>query len=343
MLNVVIVGAGSGVAPDHYAAFSTVEGVKVVGAVDIVPAVREQVATQWGVPAYESVAELRERSRQVHLAVICVRDDLHAEVASATLDAGWHTLIEKPMTTSRSESALLFRQAERRGVYVGVGLQRRYMTAGIAELAHGGAIGKITQVHAYWRRLDAGPAWRAGLDSRGGVLADLGVHLLSQGDDLRRTATPVQVTARAWWPPVHGSEYAGMVVVDYDDGGSLAVNAEYGRATKTGTDESRLEVVGSRGDIDARLLTQEGRCAARRHRPVLRLSDTCARRVRHLRRLPTVPECHLLLARHVVQAVRNGEPASADDVQREIRLMGILDGAYESLKNGGAPVKLGHG
>jgi predicted dehydrogenase len=335
---VVIIGAGSDVAADHHGAFQSLSGVEVVAAVDTAVDARARAASQWRVPVYPTVADLANAGQQVDLAVVCVRDVLHAEIAGQALAAGWHTLVEKPMTTSLAEARALFDDAAVRGLYLAVGLQRRYQTRALCKFRP--LLGDVREVHAHWRRYRGMPHWRAGERKHGGVIADLAVHLFSQAEDVLAAAAPVRVTARAPCKPRGRVEDAALVLVDYDDGALLTVSVAYDRLVTGLRDETSLHVIGAGAEVDAPLLTVEDRPQAYRRRPVLseRTNDGPTRR--RVPRLRTVPECHRSLAEDVVRAVRQNRSASREEVRRELRLMALVEAAYGSLDAGGDPITL---
>ena len=341
IINVAVIGAGSGVAPRHFAAFNAVDGARVVAGVETDDARRAEVAARYGVPMFDSTRELAESGLPIDLVVVCVRDSMHAEVVGDAVIQGWHVLCEKPLAEDRRQAEVLFRMAERQGVYLGDGLQRRYMTPQIDRLAADGTLGGLRRVDAFWFRHDGMPEWRKLLQRRGGVLADLGTHLLSQTVPLFGSAAAVRVTTRASSVMSGaGVEDEALVIIDFEGGGLLTIQCAFDRTLEAGRDEVGLLVVGDHGEISTPLLTGETEEEAGRLLPVLRERTPEGVVRRELDRLRTVGECHLQLAAYVVAGVRLGGSTPQAEVDFELRLMGLLDAAYASAIRGGEPVLL---
>jgi predicted dehydrogenase len=185
------------------------------------------------------------------------------------------------------------------------------------------------------------PDWRRELQGRGGVLADLGTHLLSQTLPLFGGAAPVRVTTRASSRMSGaGVEDEALVLVDFEGGGLLKIESAFDRTLADDRDDVALLVVGTEAEVEARLLTGEGADEAQRMAPVVRSRTENGVTVRDLARLRTVGECHLALAEHVVEAVRLGGATPQAEIDDELLLMELLDAAYASANRNGEPVVL---
>jgi Oxidoreductase family, NAD-binding Rossmann fold len=68
-------------------------------------------------------------SRMVDLASVCTPPGTHAEIAARLLDAGVHTLCEKPMATSLKECDAILAAARRSGAVLSVVAQNRFTTS----------------------------------------------------------------------------------------------------------------------------------------------------------------------------------------------------------------------
>lgn len=339
-VRVAIVGAGSrGVADDHRAAFGALPDAAVVAGVDLDPAARDRVAAAWGVPVYGSLQQLA-RSRAVDLVVVCAPDRLHHQLAAEALDHGWAVLVEKPLAESVTDATDLYERAAARGLYLGVATQRTYMHPEIDALAANRTYGRARHIEAWWLRREPGPDWRTRLVSRrGGVLADLGSHVVGHADGLLARTEPTSVTAHLWRPAENRVDTYALLHVGYADGSVARLTLGWGDHLTAG-EHAGLTVRWSLGAVSARLLTVETPAEAARYAPVVHTGGPDRPHTARLGRLRTVPECATALARHVVDAVRRGGPAPADERQRAMRVMRILDAAYRSSDQGGAPVVL---
>ncbi len=114
---------------------------------------------------------------------ICLPHSLHAKVALASLEAGKHVLVEKPLTLTLGEADRIIETAKGRGLKLMVAENMRFVRA--YEVAKGlidkGEIGKISYARAY----AGGPNdqlmdpkdWRGKLDlAGGGTMIDDGIH-----------------------------------------------------------------------------------------------------------------------------------------------------------------------
>lgn len=345
LVRVAVIGAGSCVAPRHFQSFVPQAGAQLVAGVEANDETRRQIEAARGIPMFDSMARLARSGLQLDLAVVCVPDALHAEIAAqALVDHHWNVMCEKPLADDETKARMLYQLAQREGLYLCHALQRRYMTPQIDRLVAEGAIGDVRFVEVTWLRHAGMPAWRRALRSRGGVLSDLGVHALGHGLAALGPARPVRVTTRVSSAATSAAvEDEALVLADFDGDASLMLTVAFDRTLDPADgDRVRLCVVGRSGEIEAELLTWESATQAEAKRPQLRLRTNAAGvDVRPLERLRTTTECHHEQAVQVVEAVRRGGPAPREEVVRELRLMGLLDATYRSAANDGRSVELG--
>lgn len=64
-------------------------------------------------------------------AIVAVPDHLHAEIATAVIEAGAHALVVKPLTTTRAETAALIALAQAKRVYGAVEFHKRWDEANL--------------------------------------------------------------------------------------------------------------------------------------------------------------------------------------------------------------------
>jgi len=203
-LKVGIVGTG-GMGRHHCDRFNEIPGVKVVAVHDVDAARAAEVAAKYQVPLVART--LDELLDAVDVVSVVTPDRFHAGPAIAALERGKHLLCEKPLSPTLSEAremARVARDAAKRGVVNMVNFSYRG-SGGFAkaiELARGGAIGQLRQVHSWYQQgwlstaryaLDAkvDALWRLSTGAgSGGVLGDLGCHILDMtsaiGGDIAR-------------------------------------------------------------------------------------------------------------------------------------------------------------
>jgi predicted dehydrogenase len=113
----------------HAQKYASMEGVELVGAVDIDLDRAVAVAAETGTAAYQDYRELLGRLDMVSVAV---PTSAHFQVANDFLDAGCHVLVEKPITQTLAEAEKLIELAKSRGVVLQVGHLERFNPAVLA-------------------------------------------------------------------------------------------------------------------------------------------------------------------------------------------------------------------
>ncbi len=336
LIHVAIIGAGSGVAPRHFDSFIEEMGARVVAGVENNDERRRLLEERFRgrIPMFDSMQQLATSGVHVDLVVVCVQDALHAEVAGrAMVEFGWNVLCEKPLADDYRKAQMLYKAAAEHGLYLGHALQRRYMTPEIHGLVASGDLGQVLRVQLLWHRHGGMPAWRKQLRARGGVLSDLGIHALSHGLPMFSPQRPERVMAMLSSVATGAAvEDDAFVLLEFLGGGLMHSDLAFDRPLAASTDdETLLYVLGTKGSIRASLLTYENEEQAALKRPVhLWTSADGERRERRLEPLLTTAQCHLMQARHAVEMVRRGGPAPAEERDRELGLLWLIDKAYES-------------
>src|ERR1700758_5757134 len=122
--------------------------------------------------------------KSINLVVVATPNDTHFSNTKASLEAGRHVVVDKPLTPTMAEAEELVRLAAGRGLLISVYQDRRWDGAflTVKKLMESGAIGKVAEYETRFDRfrLDAKPgAWREKPEfPAAGVLWDLGPHLI---------------------------------------------------------------------------------------------------------------------------------------------------------------------
>jgi predicted dehydrogenase len=145
-----------------------------------------------GVPearAYASVRALidneAKRTDRVDVIAVMTPNDSHHEICSLALDAGFHVICDKPLTTDLVSAVSLARKVKATGAefclthcYTGYPMVRQARA-----MVRAGAIGPIRQLHlqyvqGYLASEDVPPGWRLDPARIGGsmILIDIGTH-----------------------------------------------------------------------------------------------------------------------------------------------------------------------
>jgi scyllo-inositol 2-dehydrogenase (NADP+) len=122
--------------------------------------------------------------KSINVVVVATPNDTHYSYAKASLEAGRHVVVDKPMTPTMREAEELVRLAAARKLLISVYQDRRwdgaYLT--VKKLIDAGSLGKVAEYESRFDRfrLDGKPgAWREKADfPAAGVLWDLGPHLI---------------------------------------------------------------------------------------------------------------------------------------------------------------------
>jgi predicted dehydrogenase len=196
-LRLGLIGAGSR-GRELVRQFERVPGVVFAAACDVYP---HRFAELGGVARGPVVALSDHRAllerRDLDAVVVATPLHLHREHMVAALDAGFAVYGEKSLGHSVPDCDAILAAVERTGRPFQVGHQYRYapwFSRAVARI-EGGAIGKVTQIQAYWHRnsswrrpVPTGPGgkvdpalerlinWRLYRAFSGGLLAELGSH-----------------------------------------------------------------------------------------------------------------------------------------------------------------------
>jgi len=128
-----------------------------------------------------------ERAEDHELVVVAAPNEAHVELAARGIDAGLAVLVDKPLALTSEAARRLIERAERRGTALTVFHNRRWDSDQLT-LRRLIAEGSLGEVHRYesrferWRPQRRDDAWRETTppEGGGGVLLDLGTHLVDQ-------------------------------------------------------------------------------------------------------------------------------------------------------------------
>ncbi|CAN5879995.1 hypothetical protein BH23PLA1_BH23PLA1_39700 [soil metagenome] len=194
ILRIGIAGCGIS-ARIHAARLVSLDQVQIVGLVDpnlaSAKALAAELSSKSGggvesIPVFEDHRELLSELKPDVLGIFTPHR-AHYRPAMDGLQAGCHLFIEKPLSTNAQEANDIVKLAKGRGLIVAVGHQYRLQPSLIEARRHlrAGTIGKLRLISAImvapWLKTQAGPEgdWRSDPKiSGGGILADLGDHLL---------------------------------------------------------------------------------------------------------------------------------------------------------------------
>ena len=157
-------------------------------------------------------------NRGVEVVVISTVHSALAPLTKQAMLAGRHVLVEKPAGLSLAEVRDLRRVEQQTGVKVRVGFNHRYHPALLEaqRLLRSGALGELMFVrgrYGHGGRVGYDKEWRADVArSGGGVLIDLGVHLVDLAGVFLGPFTRVEghVTTSFWDMPVEDNAFVSL-------------------------------------------------------------------------------------------------------------------------------------
>jgi predicted dehydrogenase len=194
-----IIGYGLAGSTFHGPLISSTPGLTVATVVTRDAGRREQALRDHpGARVISAPDELWRLAEEHDFAVVAARNDAHVPLAERALDAGLPVVVDKPLAPSAEEAAALVEHAHTRGKLLTVFHNRRwdsdYLT--LRKLLEEGALGDVLRFESRferWRPQPRADAWRETTKSGqgGGVLLDLGTHLVDQALQLFGPVTEV--------------------------------------------------------------------------------------------------------------------------------------------------------
>jgi predicted dehydrogenase len=258
-----LVGYGNGGRHFHAPYIVAARGVELVGVVTRSSERRAELALDYpGMPAYDSLDDLIAAG--VDAVTITTPPETRRELVLAAVDAGVHVIADKPFAPTADAGRELAKAARAAGVALSVYQNRRWdpdirTLAGVIER---GELGEVWRVES---RFDLDEPGGLLTGPHGGMLRDVGVHLI---DQMRWLLGPVR-TAYAqldWVERAEGRVDVGFVVSLIHAGGARS----HLSATKINRNaEKELRAYGSDGAYIAHPTDAQARAIFAGRRPTL--------------------------------------------------------------------------
>ena len=270
-MRLVILGTG-GMAAQHARQFASIDGVNVVGGVDVDPIRLTTFNTTHGIPRAFGSLEAALNWGEFDAIANVTPDAIHHPTSIVALKAGKHVFCEKPLATDYGRALEMAETAEAAGLINMVNLTYRNVSQlqRAREIVTSGEIGAVKHVEASylqsWLVSKAWGDWRKEtqwlwrLSKRhgsNGTLGDIGIHILDfatygSGLDIEH------VFCRLMTFPKAEGDQIGEFVLDANDSFTMAVDFSNGalgviHATRWATghfNELRLRVYGEKGGVE---------------------------------------------------------------------------------------------
>lgn len=191
-MRLLILGTG-GMANNHAQHFAAIEGVELVGAVDVDPLRAKAFADQHGIPNVFTSLEDAIAWGGFDAATNVTPDRAHHPTTLALLAAGKHVMCEKPLAENYAKADEMARAAEASSLVTMVNLTYRNVAPlqKARDMVLAGEIGRVRHVEASylqswlvskaWGNWATESQWLWRLSTKhgsNGVLGDVGIHIL---------------------------------------------------------------------------------------------------------------------------------------------------------------------
>lgn len=270
-VNLGLIGAGT-VASLH-AEGAAQAGVRIAAVCDVDRGRAGTLAARHDAASTTSVDALLERA-DVDAVIVALPNALHKPVAIAAMRAGKHVLLEKPMGLNAAECDDIVDAVRETGLVLQMGYVCRCAPAaeGALALVREGALGRVYAARASLLRRRGIPGlgrwFTTRAESGGGVLMDLGVHLVDLVLHLTGFPRPARASAvctgtfghpidqyvyeEMWGGPpdprgVFDVEDAATALVRFDDGMTMELGVSWAADLAEGRSGDGIVLLGDRG------------------------------------------------------------------------------------------------
>ena len=290
----------------------------------------------------DGVEALWEKAGDHDLVIVCTPNSGHVPLGTAALRAGLSVVVDKPLAATSSDGRALADLAAERGLLLSVFQNRRwdgdFLT--LRRLLEADALGPVVRFESRYERWRPEPqagTWRerGAPQEAGGLLFDLGSHLVDQAIQLFRRPTHVyaEVDRRRAGVEVDDDVFVALT----HPGG---VRSHLWATVTAAILGPRFRVLGLKGAFEKFGIDPQEEALAAGERPVGpdwgtepeelwgSLSDGGSER-----RVRTMAGDYPAYYRGVVQALRTGSAAPVD-VRESIEGLEVLEAARESSRTG---------
>lgn len=186
-LRVGLIGYGIGGSVFHAPLINANPRLRLAAVVTANPQRQEQVrAAHPDTQVLDDATSLLGRADELDLVVVASPNRTHVELTTAALDAGLPVVVDKPFTPTVADGSALIEHARARELMLTVFQNRRWdndlrTVRGLIDSGELGAVHRFESRFERWVPTPK-PGWReqGGVDEAGGVLYDLGSHLIDQ-------------------------------------------------------------------------------------------------------------------------------------------------------------------
>jgi predicted dehydrogenase len=336
---VAIVGYG-GAGREIHARLAKEAGLSVTAVVTRDPGRRTQAAGDWpGARLHDDVESLVDARASYDVVVVASPTALHAKHAALLARAGVPFVLDKPIGVDAHQARAVVAEAEQAGTPFTVFHNRRWdpEQLTLARLLDRRSLGDVHTFERHWERWRPKPRqrWKENDLEGGGLLLDLGPHLVDSATQLFGRVTSVWAQTRALTTPTEDDVF---LVLQHEPGGGVAASAQgvvsrLWAGSLVAAPGPRTRVLGSAG---AYLVTTFEQDAS----PFEVLDDVAPEgtlgwftRGREKQAVPVTPGGHADFYRRL-EPWLSGEEAPPVDPRDAVRTAEVLDAARVSAREG---------
>ena len=183
MIRVGLIGFGLAGRVFHAPLISSVEGLELAAVLE--RATSKAAERYPGIVTFRSLDEMLADA-SLDLFVVATPNASHFELASRILSACRNVVVDKPLATASAQIAELMRLAASKNLLLAPFHNRRWDSdfRTIGKLLHDGSLGRLVEFESRFDRwrpaLPTDRLWKVDPSAGGGVLLDLGPHLVDQ-------------------------------------------------------------------------------------------------------------------------------------------------------------------
>ncbi len=180
-LGVIVIGLGKQSIEDHLPAVDSINGLRLLGVVDVDIAQASKVGSEYDTQFADSVEELLKRIEKPDMAIVAVPHNCYMPIIEILAQRGIHIVKEKPFAIDSGEAKKMCALAKENNISIQVTLQRRFNPIFSSYLQLMKRIGAIYSIEARYTMnvKDLQVGWRARKsEAGGGALIDMGYHYI---------------------------------------------------------------------------------------------------------------------------------------------------------------------
>lgn len=332
-------GAGRGI----HGRLAREAGLRVTAVVVRNPERRVQAAGDWPAAAlFDDLEDLLAKPALYDVVVVASPTALHVEHAALVAAAGVPFVLDKPIATDATLAAQVVAEARRHGTPFTVFQNRRWdpEQLTLAALLGRGELGTVHTFERHWERWRPVPRtrWKENDPVGGGLLLDLGPHLVDSATQLFGPVTHVGAELRSLTTPTEDDVF---LVLHHAEGGAVpgagsvpgGVVSRLWAGSVVGAPGPRTRVLGSGGAYTVTTFEEDASPYEVLDADAPPGTHGWLARGRERTAVPQAPGGHADFYRQVDEWVQ-GEGAAPVDPADAVRTAVVLDAAREAARQG---------